>query len=824
MHLKRLYCISVTFGCVTVFTVLFSFTSSGSPLVLTSKENSYVLGTHMKILEDATSQWTIDDVASYEFIDKFKPVKGDTANLGTSDSVFWIKFTLLDQSDRKTNEWYMEYSYPLIDYLSLYKPDDRGQFHIKKSGDLVAFKHRDVWHRNFVFKLTTKHNQPKTFYLRVKSKGLIRVPIYIWSPGAFINKLPGHLIAFGVYVGICFAMVFYNFFLLVSTREKMFFYLSVTIVGFVVVLMYLEGYLFQYIWPNTPQINDIVLISVPFTVLFGLFFTKSCISVPTFGNFTLSRESSDLKFSHLNLRKKNGGFFTLDNLMSGIIGLNLAFILLFFWIPYGVRSDIIISIVPVMILIIPIAGFIRLRKSTRVAQFFMIGFCLHCIGWSGLLALLAGLLTPNLFTLYSAHIGSSLGLILLSLGLGDKINTERQEKITAQLKAVEYLEKANQVKGESLARIWKTEEALRNSEIKFREMAALLPQSIFEIDTDFNITYTNQCGFEMSGYSKEDLERGFNVKQLIKSEDWEAVKHFLLDSMNNMERKVYEYSIICKNGTRIPLLMYCSPIMQNNKPIGLRCVGVDITERKRVEKELNLAKKEAEEANVNKSEFLAYVSHEIRTPLHGIMGFARLGIEMAKKGVKGKSEEYFALVHESGGRILGMLNELLDLSKLEAGKVEYIFQPKSVSVLLKSVIKEFEALLKEKKLKIDFKEPDFADIVVLDEEKIMQVMRNLISNAIKFSHNGDPIIVLVDDQKRNLVVSIVDRGIGIPDDKLKNIFDKFVQVTISDKNIKGTGLGLPICQKIISDHQGEIWAKNNPEGGSIFRFYLPKKS
>ncbi|MCP4752897.1 MAG: HAMP domain-containing histidine kinase [Proteobacteria bacterium] len=211
----------------------------------------------------------------------------------------------------------------------------------------------------------------------------------------------------------------------------------------------------------------------------------------------------------------------------------------------------------------------------------------------------------------------------------------------------------------------------------------------------------------------------------------------------------------------------------------------------------------------------------MRTPMQGILGFAKLGMERIYEAPKGKLADYFSEVYSSGQRLLVLLNDLLDLSKLETDKERYNFKDWTISNLTVNVLNEFEALCQEKNITIEFHPPDFEDRTSMDKIKIMQVIRNLLSDAINFSPAKSKTAVEITSLQKNLLLSIKDGGIGQPEAELETVFEKFVQSSKTKIGAGGTGLGLAICKQIVLDHHGEIWAGNNPEGGATFYFSLP---
>lgn len=249
-------------------------------------------------------------------------------------------------------------------------------------------------------------------------------------------------------------------------------------------------------------------------------------------------------------------------------------------------------------------------------------------------------------------------------------------------------------------------------------------------------------------------------------------------------------------------------------------------------KELFSAMIVAESAQSAKDEFFANMTHELRTPLHAIINFSKFGIKKASTAPIEKLTEYFTDIHTSGNRLLGLVNDLLDLTKHKYGKTVIAAQTHSLAELCDGVISEMSAILESRNLKIVQKISPQAETASFDMRRVHQVLLNLVGNAIKFSDDHSTITIetsLSDQYPRlggsyeGVVVSVVDQGMGIPEAELESVFDEFVQST-KVKNgsfIKGTGLGLAICRQIIQSHGGIIWAENGKDRGAVIRFVLP---
>jgi len=282
-----------------------------------------------------------------------------------------------------------------------------------------------------------------------------------------------------------------------------------------------------------------------------------------------------------------------------------------------------------------------------------------------------------------------------------------------------------------------------------------------------------------------------------------------------------------KDGSTIHTENSISILLDENKqPIGVLGITRNIDERKHAEQELIKAKEKAEESDRLKSAFLANMSHEIRTPMNGILGFAGLLKEPELNGEK--QQEYVGIIEKSGERMLNIINDIVDISKIEAGLMKLNLKESNINEQIEYIYTFFKSEVEAKGLELSFKNsmPAKEAIIVTDREKLYAILTNLVKNAIKYTPAGSIefgyYLIESPTQLKELQFYAKDTGIGIPKDRQDAIFERFIQADIEDMQARqGAGLGLSITKAFVKMLGGKIWVESEVGIGSTFYFTLP---
>ncbi len=391
---------------------------------------------------------------------------------------------------------------------------------------------------------------------------------------------------------------------------------------------------------------------------------------------------------------------------------------------------------------------------------------------------------------------------------------------------------------QEIAKRKQTETNLLESEKKYREFVEGTDDLITQVDNKANFLYLNHMSESILGLQSGEC-RNLSFFDFVHPDDLRRAKAIFRKWLaDKCQSASFETRMVNKSNGNISYLICTLNFQYDDRGnlIHINSIARDISSMKKAEQEIISARIKAEVANEALQDFLSFISHEIRNPIHHIVSFANIGVEKNKIKSKAELKEFFEAIQDSSLVLLDLLNDFLDLSKSEAGKMDYQMATSDLSKIVTKSVTEFQAAAKEGGILLETRMPLIPTDFMGDIQKIGQVMRNLLSNAIKFSPSEKRISISINEAELSmgrrktddelvhaLSVAIKDEGIGIPENELESIFNKFTQSSKTKHKNGGTGLGLAICSEIIKAHHGRIWAENNPEGGATFTFILPFK-
>jgi len=369
----------------------------------------------------------------------------------------------------------------------------------------------------------------------------------------------------------------------------------------------------------------------------------------------------------------------------------------------------------------------------------------------------------------------------------------------------------------------KEQKAKRKAENQIRKLSRAIeqsPHSIVITDTNYIIEYANPSVFKLTGYSKEEVIG--RPAKLFDAGIPDNIYRNIIEAISSGKEWQGELPNKKKNGELYWTLAKISPIFNDDGVIiNFLAIIEDISERKKLTSELLKAKEKAEESDRLKTAFLNNISHEIRTPFNGLLGF--LSIIQDIDTTSSERDQYIGIINQSAERLMNTINGIVEISQIQTAQAQLTISETNISELTDKLYTSFypEASKKKIKLIINNGLSKTTDSVFTDSQKLKSILSNLLSNAIKFTKAGT-IELSIQYNEDRLKFSVKDTGVGIPENKQQTIFERFMQVDVSDTRLfEGAGLGLSISKAYVEMLGGKIWVESEIDKGSIFYFTIP---
>jgi PAS domain S-box-containing protein len=430
------------------------------------------------------------------------------------------------------------------------------------------------------------------------------------------------------------------------------------------------------------------------------------------------------------------------------------------------------------------------------------------------------------FFIISGSIGEDLAVEVMKLGANDylmKGNVKRLiPSVERELRDAEVRRQRRQA-----------EEALHDSEARKAAIFDSALDSIISIDHQGRIIEFNPQAEKTFGYTRDEVV-GQNLDELIippslRARHREALARYVATGKGTVVGRRIEISGMRSDGSEFPVELSLTSIPSKTQPMFTAYLR-DLTEQKRQEellqrgRELEEQSLRIQEANRLKSEFLANMSHELRTPLNAVIGFAEVLIDGKAGALNQDQREYLNDILTSGQHLLQLINDVLDLAKIEAGRMELYPEAFSIKTVADEVCTIMRQIAAKRYITIALEAPPAEDTVNLDLRKFKQVLYNLLSNAVKFSHEEGVVkLRIAFAAEEQLEIQVKDSGIGIKADDLPRIFREFEQLESgASRRFPGTGLGLALSKKIVELHNGTISVQSEFGQGSTFNITMPR--
>lgn len=368
---------------------------------------------------------------------------------------------------------------------------------------------------------------------------------------------------------------------------------------------------------------------------------------------------------------------------------------------------------------------------------------------------------------------------------------------------------------------------LQKSEEKFRIITENSSDIIWHLDNNFLLTYISDADERIRGFKKEDVI-GKSAFSILKPEGIEILKEAnkkriaILSNGIITPPAIYELEQFCKDGTWVWVETTATAFYdQDGRITGYHGVSRDISKRKKAEQLLKERESQLRELNSTKDKLFSIIAHDLRSPFNTILGLSELLIENSKDFEVAKSEEYLRIINSSAQNTLTLLDNLLNWARAQTGKIIYKPEKANLSPIVTEILDISNSSAKIKNISLNYRQTK--DIVVCaDVDMLKIVLRNLVSNAIKFTHLNGEISISAVQSKNNIEITVSDNGVGMSAETQGDLFKIDMNITTTGTAAeKGSGLGLILCKEFIEKQGGKIWVKSELGKGSAFIFSLP---
>jgi PAS domain S-box-containing protein len=747
---------------------------------------------YLGLLEDASQQLTLADIRKESLRTHFKTnlPPNQSINLSFTSSAYWLRLIIENSSDLPI-EKIIEINHPLLKNVDFYWQIDQKVHQTIHTGYAHTNESRAYRSSIFAFPVQFAAHSQQVIYLRIATPNALFIEANLWEPMAFQKKELNYYAFQAFYFGILIMIFLFSLGLALVTKDVNYYIYVIMIFFIALTFLANRGLGSEYIWINVPWLAQ----------------RGSLI----FGSFYLATQLLFVR-RILNTKKLIPG---LDLILKVLIG--VAFMmpgLISFSFGLAFLVNIMFAVLSAFVALILV---IACLKKQRNAYFLGVGFSLLIIGIIVRELHMLTLIQSNFYTINSIQLGSAFELVVITFFLTDRYRLIQHDKqLTDKRFKQSQINLLTEIKAHKAAVALQI--ALQASEEKLRNILELSPDGIGISNLEGIMSFVSDKTILMWGYTKEEF-LGKHIVEVIDVSSHKILSNMMTELLKGNDLGAMDYDMVRKDGSHFICEVNCSLIFDiENKPINVLYIQRDVTERSKIAKELELAKKTAEQANQAKSVFVYNMSHELRTPLNIILGYSEL--LQVDTSLDAEQLDYAQEVSKGGKHLLDIINQMLDIAQIESGHAVLSIRPENISTIINECLRLAAPLAKQRAISLRY-QPKHQIVTGCDRTRLIQLVLNLISNAIKYNFKQGTVDISLElNDTNDYTIHVIDSGLGMDPERLAKVYDPFVRLTTGE-DIEGTGLGLSISQELVELMGGTIGVKSEPGVGSHFWIKLP---
>lgn len=745
-------------------------------------DDSYTVIPYVTILEDRNNEWSIEDVASDAFFSQFLPAKQSYLNFGYSDSTFWIRLQVRYKPTRKgdpsAHYWYYEVGKAQIDEVELFIQRADGTISRAQADIRIPYQDRPLRLVTSVFPIETPKGDTLTLYLRVKNSTALYFPLNLWNPREFVRKISREEVLYGLFYGGMIIMIMYNLFLFVVVRDMSYIYYSGYLFSALIMEAIEMGHGAAWIENGRTWFNKQYLPQAIWCAwLFAIPFAQNFLEIPK---------------RHPLLNQFINPLFVFS-----LIGFGLSFV-----VPFKESLLFSVNFCSYASGCMPLLGAYMWFAGNKNASYFTLAWLFNVSGFIALTSVATGRAPATPLLVAWFPLGTWIEAVMLSFALAERIKTVQKDALRADRMAIQHL-------------------------AGYRSLFDNALEGIYQINLNGKLIDANPAMAKLLGFASVQALLTVGKKSILQLFDDPARQWRELRQGKSFRNEIQH---VDQDGNTTMAIHSVRLVRDTHgRPSYIEGKLINITERfQREQAERDRAREHrekliAEAATQAKSRFLKNMSFEIRSSLTPIIGYS----ETLREPVLFPEQKRAAIVAITANAqsLLQLVNDILDYSKIEAGKMPLEYIDIDLPALIRSMENQFTSRAAAKNLQLDVHyDWPLPPRVVSDPTRLKQILHSLCGNAINHTFAGRIVLrVFWDEPLSRLGFAVTDTGPEISSEELRLLRDKSAVVEATDGLQRG-GLGLAIARQLTRLLGGDMQVKSSPDTGNEFRISIPCKT